>query len=265
MPRLRWSPSVLRVTTLPLCLLLGPLGLLAQSAQQAAPAPIPDPNASAQQLEQQGDALRAQKRYLDSIDFYNAAQGKQPSAILWNKEGMSYLLLQRFPEATKCFDRAIKADKKAPEGYNNRGYMEQNARKFNKAIKYYRKALALRPGDAVFHYNIASSYFGKHDYKRAAQEYRSAYQLDPDIFERVSKIGVIVQSISPEDRAAFSFMVAKVYAQAGDFDHSLEYLRKAMEEGYKHIKNAYTDSEFASLREDKRFAELMSQKPQPIQ
>ena len=56
-----------------------------------------------------------------------------------------------------------------------------------------------------------------------------------------------------------------MYAQAGDIDHSLEYLRKAMEEGYKDIKKVYTDSEFASLREDKRFSELMAQKPQPIQ
>ena len=38
-----------------------------------------------------------------------------------------------------------------------------------------------------------------------------------------------------------------------------------MEEGYKHINKVYTDSEFASLREDKRFAELMAQKPEPIQ
>ncbi len=104
-----------------------------------------------------------------------------------------------------------------------------------------------------------------HDYRHAAKEYRAAYTLDPDIFQRVSKIGVMAQSTSPEDRAAFSFMVAKMYAQAGDVDHSLEYLRKAMEEGYKNIKKVYTDSEFATLRDDKRFTELMSQKPQAIQ
>jgi uncharacterized protein YehS (DUF1456 family) len=74
----------------------------------------------------------------------------------------------------------------------------------------------------------------------------------------------MAQAGSPEDRAAFSFMVARLYAQAGDVDHSLEYLRKAMEEGYKNIKKVYTDSEFATLRTDKRFEELMSQKPLPL-
>jgi len=263
-----------------------PLRLVADAGQQTAPesqpqqtapqppAPeqatpqvptVPNLNSSAKELEEQGDLLRAQKHYFDAIDFYKAAMAKQPSALLWNKEGMSYLFLQRSAEATRCFDRAIKADKHAPEGYNNRGYMEYRKEKYDKAIKYYQKALSIHPTDAVFHYNIATAYFSMHDYKRAAHEYRAAFQLDPDIFQRVSRIGVMAQSTSPEDRAEFSFMVAKMYAQAGDVDHSLEYLRKAMEEGYKDVKKVYTEPEFATLREDKRFAELMAKKPQPIQ
>jgi tetratricopeptide (TPR) repeat protein len=246
--------------------LLSPFVLPAQSDQQAAtPVPLPSPTASAKDLEDEGDSLRAQKRYLDSLDYYKAASAKQPTALLWNKEGMSYLLLQRYDEAKKCFDHAIKADKHDAAGYNNRGYLEYRNKNYGKAIRYYQKALSLRPTDAVFYYNMGSAYFAMHDIARAAQSYRAAYQLEPDIFDRVSKTGIMAQSTSPEDRAAFSFMVAKMYAQAGDLDHSLEYLRKAMEEGYKHINKVYTDSEFASLREDKRFTELMARKPQPIQ
>jgi tetratricopeptide (TPR) repeat protein len=247
------------------CLLLPICALAGDDQQGAPPPPVPNPNASAQELEEQGDLLRAQKRFLDSLDFYKAAIAKQPSALLWNKEGMAYLLMQRNAGATKCFDRAIKLDNHAAEGYNNRGFMEYRKENYGKAIRYYQKALSLRPTDAVFHYNTGSAYFAMHDYKHAAQEYHAAYKLDPDIFDRVSKTGIMAQSTSPEDRAAFSFMVAKMYAQAGDLDHSLEYLRKAMEEGYKNIKRVYTDSEFATLREDKRFTELMAQKPQAIQ
>ena len=79
--------------------------------------------------------MRAEKRYLDSLDFYSAAMAKQPTALLWNKKGMAYLFLQKYPEATKCFSRAIKVDRKAPEGYNNRGYMEQRDKDYNKAIQ----------------------------------------------------------------------------------------------------------------------------------
>jgi tetratricopeptide (TPR) repeat protein len=233
-------------------------------AQVAAPS-VPDKTESPSQLEAEGDDLRAQKRFLDSIDFYNAALAKQPSATLWNKQGMSYLMMQRPDKAAKSFEHAIKADKQAPEGYNNRGYIEQMKKKYDKAIKYYTKAATLRPSDAVFQYNIGSAYFSDHQYAKAAQAYKAAFALDPNIFIRVSRTGVMAQSTSPEDRAAFSFMVAKMYAKAGDVDHSLEYLRKAMENGYKKINEVYTDQEFAMLRTDKRFEELMAQRPQPIQ
>lgn len=265
MARLPLPQTLRRLSWCAIFLLAIPLCLSAIDQQQVnAPSPVPNPNASASDLERQGDELRAEKRYLDALDFYSAAIAKQPTALLWNKKGMAYLFLQKYPEATKCFSRAIKVDRNSPEGYNNRGYMEQRAKDYNKAIRYYKKALALQPSDAVFHYNMGSSYFCKHQFDLAAQQYHAAYVLDPDIFNRVSKMGVMAQSGSPEDRAAFSFMVARMYAQAGDVDHSLEYLRKAMEEGYKDIKKVYTDSEFATLRTDKRFEELMSQKPQAI-
>src|SRR5579871_5742722 len=239
---------------------------LAQDVQPSTPpanapaiAAIPDPNATPGDLEARGDDLRLEKRYLDAIDFYNAALKKHPTALLWNKEGIAYLQLQGHEkQAGKCFDHAIKIDKLAAEGYNNRGYVEQAEKHWDKAIKYYTKAIKLKPEDAVFYYNMGSSYFGKHDYKTAAQEYKTAFALDPQIFIRVSRIGVMVQATSPEDRAAFSFMVARMYAQAGDVEHSIEYLRKAMENGYKQINQVYTDREFATLRTDKRFEELMA-------
>ena len=233
-------------------------------AQVAAP-PAPDPSDSASQLEAEGDDLRAEKRFLDALDYYNAALAKQPSALLWNKQGMSYLMLQHPDKAAKSFDHAIHFDKKAPEGYNNRGYIEQMKKRYDKAIKYYSKAASLRPTDAVFQYNIGSAYFADHNYPKAAQAYKAAFTLDPNIFIRVSRTGIMAQATSPEDRAAFSFMVAKMYARAGDVDHSLEYLRKAMENGYKKINEVYTDQEFASMRTDKRFEDLMAQRPQSIQ
>jgi tetratricopeptide (TPR) repeat protein len=231
---------------------------------QLTPPPVPDGSASAAELEQQGDELRGEKRYLDSIDYYNVALRKQPSPSLWNKKGMAYLLLQHPDQAAKCFDHAIKLDKNAPEGYNNRGYVEQMEKKYDKAIKYYMKAVKLRPDDAVFYYNMGSSYFGKHAYAEAAKQYQAAFAIDPNIFNRVSRTGIMAQATSPDDRAAYSFLLAKMYAQAGDMDHSLEYLRKAMEDGYKHINEVYTDREFATLRADKRFEELMAQRPPAI-
>ena len=65
---------------------------------------------------------------------------------------------------------------------------------------------------------------------------------------------------SPEDRARYDYTVAKLYAKMGFSDQSLEYLRKAMEAGYKDMKNVYKDVEFAEVRKNPRFTELMASK-----
>ncbi len=236
-----------------------------QATQEPAALPVSLTTSTPEQLEKQGDQFRGQKRYLDAIDYYDAALAKQPTPLLWNKKGMAQLFLQHFKEAKKCFEQALKLDKNSPEALNNLGYMAQLEKRYNRAIKLYEKALAIRPNSATFHYNMGAAYFSKHQYDKAAGEYRAAYDLDSDIFQRVSRMGIMVQSSSPEDRAAFDFMVAKMYAQAGDNEHSLAYLRKAMEQGYKDINKVYKDNEFATLRTDPRFAELMAQKPQAIQ
>jgi hypothetical protein len=89
-------------------------------------------------------------------------------------------------------------------------------------------------------------------------------ELDPDIFERTSRAGVLAQLPSPEDRAHYDYVLAKLYARTGVPERSLHYLKKAMEEGYKDIKNVYRDNEFSTLRNDPRFAELMAAKTTSI-
>src|SRR6185437_11416090 len=93
--------------------------------------PAPSPNASPADLEKQGDALRAEKNYLDATDYYRAAISKSPdSAALYNKLGISELMLQRFKEAGKEFERAIKLDKKFAEAVNNLGVIDYERRKY---------------------------------------------------------------------------------------------------------------------------------------
>jgi len=75
---------------------------------------------------------------------------------------------------------------------------------------------------------------------------------------------VQAQLPSPQDRARYDYVLAKLYAQRGIADRSLHYLKKAMEDGYKDIANVYKDDEFTELRKDPRFAELMAAKTTSI-
>jgi tetratricopeptide (TPR) repeat protein len=220
----------------------------------------PAPSASAEELEGRGDQLRSEKNYLDAMDYYQAATIKTGgTASLMNKMGICNLMLQRYKDARKDFSRAVKKDHSHADAYNNLGVVYYQQRDYGKAIKNYEKAVSLNLS-ASYYSNLGAAYFAKKQFEKAAYNYAKALELDPDIFERVSRAGVQAQLPSPDDRARYDYVLAKLYARMGSADRSLRYLKKAMEDGYKDIGNVYKDHEFSNLRKDPRFTELMAAK-----
>jgi tetratricopeptide (TPR) repeat protein len=218
----------------------------------------PAPDATAAELEKQADGLRAEKLYLDALDYYRAALNKSHEARLLNKIGITELMMQRFKEARKSFEQAIRGDHEFADAYNNLGVIYYEVKRYGAAVKQYEKAIAIDSSSASFYSNLGAAYFSKRDFDRAVAAYQHALELDPSVFERTSRVGVQAQLPSPEDHARYDYTVAKLYAKMGFSDQSLEYLRKAMEDGYKDLKNVYKDVEFAELRKNPRFTELMA-------
>lgn len=226
--------------------------------------PPPSPTATPEELEKKGDELRSEKAYLDALDYYGAAIAKTPTARLFNKSGIAQLQLRRDKESERDFQKALKADASFADSWNNLGVVYYEQRKYGKAIKQYDKAIKISPNVASFHSNMGAAYFGKKDWEKATSCYAQALELDPQLFERSSRVGVTAQLPSPQDRSRFNYLVARLYAKTGDREHALEYLRRAMEEGYKGINDVYKDPEFAALRGDNRFTQLMASKPAAV-
>jgi tetratricopeptide (TPR) repeat protein len=219
----------------------------------------PAPDATAADLEERADELHEQKLYLDAIDYYRAALGKSPhNAKILNKVCRTQLMMTHWHEAQKSCEQSIKADPHFADPRNNLGVALYGQAKFGAAIRQYRKAIEIDGDSASFFSNLGAAYFARKEFEQAVAAYQHALQLDAEVFERSSRGGVQAQLPSPEDRARYDYTVAKLYAKMGFSDRSLEYLRKAMEDGYKDLKNVYRDSEFAEVRKDKRFAELMA-------
>src|SRR5580698_9689738 len=147
------------------------------------------------------------------------------------------LLMQRYKEAGKEFEHAIHLDHSYADAVNNLGVIDYESKKFGKAIKQYQKALKLRADSASFYSNMGAAYFGKKEFEKATESYATAIELDPYILDRTSHNGISAQLPSPEDRARFDYIIAKLCAKRGDSDRSLQYLRRALEEGYKGIDN----------------------------
>lgn len=222
------------------------------------------PTMSAAELEIRADQLRAAKDYIDAYDFYRAALAKNPqSAVLYNKLGINELMSLRLRQAKSDFERALHLNRRFASAYNNLGVLEYALKKDHSAIKDYEKAIRLEE-NATYYSNLGAAYFSKKDFLKATEAYRRAIEIDPDVFENSNRAGISGQIASPEDRAHFAYVLAELYAKQGLADRSLECLRRALEEGYKHVDDAYSNAAFAQLRKDPRFVALMSKRPPAI-
>ena len=266
-----FAALILTLSILP-ALLVAPLQAQNLEQLEVGPPPLhraepPAPGASAKELESRGDELQSEKYYLDAIDYYRAALGKDPrNAVVINKIGMQELLLHRWRAARKSFQEAIKVDRKYANAYANLAVVYYEESSYTKSIRYYDKAIQLDGDEAVFYNNRAAALFAKKQYQKAMADYAMALQIEPDIFDRATRgQGVQAKLPSPEDIAHYDYVLARLFAKNGSSDRSLHYLKKAKEEGYKDINNVYKDEEFSLLRKDPRFAELMAAKTVAIQ
>lgn len=212
--------------------------------------------------EKRGDVLMARKMYREAIDSY--LEAPQDSAIIWNKMGIAYHQMMQLDAAMKRYRRAIRLDAKYPEAINNLGTIYYAEKRYSKATGYYKRALKLAPGAASIYSNLGTAYFAEKKYKDALDAYDTALRLDPEIFEHRSTYGVLLQERTVDERAKFHYYLAKIYAKEGQNDRALQYIRKALEEGFTDRRKLLEDPEFAAMRNLPEFKELLKLEPRVL-
>jgi tetratricopeptide (TPR) repeat protein len=212
--------------------------------------------------EARGDVFMARKMYREAIESYQ--QAPQDSAIVWNKLGIAYHQMMQLDAAMKRYRRAIRLDAKYPEAINNLGTIYYAEKRYSKATGCYKRALKLAPASASIYSNLGTAYFGEKKYKEAWEAYNTAFQLDPEVFEHRNTYGVLLQERTVEERARFHYYLAKIYAKQGQQDRALQYIRKALEEGFTDRKKLLQDPEFAALRDLPEFKELLKLEPRVL-
>ena len=265
------SLSSRRATCWMLCLSLTPaFGFSQQNslfeaggfrASANVPAAQPATAAPAVSPELRGDIYMARKMYRDAIDMYRQAP---ESAIVVNKIGIAFHVLLQFQLAKKNYEQAIKLDPKYYEAVNNLGTIYYAAKNYRRAIGYYKRSLKISGPTASVYANMGAAYFAHRDYKRASSFYEEALKLDPDVFERHSGVGTLMQERTVTELALFHLALAKTYAKAGSNDRALLYLRKALEEGIKDRGKIPQIPEFTILRKDPAFGQLLAENPKPL-
>ena len=204
----------------------------------------------------------ARKMYRDAIDQYERCS--PDSAVIANKIGIGYHQLLDIQAAKKYYQLAIRLDPHYSEAVNNLGTIYYSGKNYRRAIGQYKKALRLTPESATVYSNLGSAYFSRHDFKKAVAAYQEALALDPDVLEHHSNHGILLQEQSVEDKAKYHYYMASVYAKRGMNDRALQCIRKAIEEGFKDRNKFRQEPEFAGLRGNQEFEQLMKLEPRAL-
>jgi tetratricopeptide (TPR) repeat protein len=213
--------------------------------------------------EQLADLYMVRKDFREAMMVYKRLADQNPhNPVYLNKLGIALHHQEALGQALKYYERASKVDPTYADAQNNIGTIWYQRKKYSRAIKAYQKAISIRSDMAVLHSNLAYAYFGDKKYEQAIASFRQALTMDPLLFDHSSsRNGSILQDRSVGDRGRFYFLLAKSFAEAGNLDRCLIYLRKAKDEGYKELATVKTDPSFAAVLKDPGIQEVLIPKP----
>ena len=222
-------------------------------------------NAADRQLgaDELGDLYMARKQYREAMEQYRALSEQDPhNAVYLNKLGIALHQQTALGLALKYYQRAVKVNPQYADAENNIGTIWYQRKKYNKAIRAYQKAIKMSDDMPVLYSNLGYAYFSQGKYDASIAAFRTALAKDPQFFERgSSRTGSILQDRSVSDRGRFYFLLAKSFAQAGNLERAILYLRKAKEEGYTQINDVKKDPAFAAVLKDPMVIDLLAPKP----
>jgi len=210
--------------------------------------------------EDRGDLFMAHQRYMEAIDAYG--QAPRDSAARWNKLGIAYHHVFALEQAKTDYEQALRLKPKYGEALNNLGAVYYAEKDYKRAEKFYHRALRVLPNSATTYNNLGTAYFADGKFKQGAEAYRSAFAIDPRVFNE-DPLQTISEASTSAERARLDFCLAELYAQAGMKDRAIEYLRKALDSGFRDSNRLSQDPEFASIRHSAEFAQLMAEAKLP--
>ncbi len=224
--------------------------------------PVPKKPAIVLTPEMRGDIFMAEKRFREAAEMYQ--ENSKGSAVMLNKTGIAYHQMLQLNVAEKYYRMSLRVDPKYSEAMNNLGTIFYAKKSYRRAINQYKKALRINPESGSIWSNLAMGYFSRNDEEHAQEALQMALKLDPEVFEHRSTQGVLLQERSVADRSKFHYYLAHTYAKAGQIDLAMQYIRKALEEGFKERKKIEEDPAFAAMRELPEFKELMASEPRVL-
>lgn len=192
-------------------------------------------------LHKKGISLRRTQRDEEAIKCYNRILEIDPKDVsTWNSKAYLYATIDRVDMALPLIAKSLELEPdKNPNAFHTKGFIFYKQGKYDEALRYYDKAITIKPdyADAWNSKGLSLFILGKHE--EAIKCYDKAIEIDP---------------YDPDKW----YTRAKHKAKLGDINNSLGDLKNAIErDKLKYIKQAREEPSFQSIRNDERFKTLV--------
>lgn len=210
--------------------------------------------------------------------FPVTALAASEEAVERNKVGAKLFEQGKLDAAIIEFQKAIRLDTKYFPARLNLAYAYEKMNRLEEAINAYREAIDAQPQNFFAHNNLGVLYDKQGLYDSAIAEFETALQIEPDNSMAHKNLEIARNNKStaekrkgevlraekeaqarPNDSQA-SYNVARLYAQYGNKDAALEWLTKAIRQGYKDLAYLRVDPAFRGLHEERAFEQLLVEK-----
>jgi len=199
--------------------------------------------------------LYKQKNFRDALILSNKVIEKDKNIpFLLNLNGLINLSLEKWHNAIFAFKKALDADDKFVEAYNNIGVAYSHIGDDKKAVENYTLAIRLKKDYANGYNNLASHYDDLGQYSEAVINYNYALKFNPENLNAQNNLIHLLNYFNPKNSddnsiVKANFLIKKIKTDISILEHIsdlslFEYLTKCNKILKKNIKNlSFFDSQ----------------------
>lgn len=200
----------------------------------------------------QGAISLSAGEYNKAIENFTKALSLNPnSARALNLRGVAHFHLKNYRTAEEQFKQALTLHSSYAEAYTNLGSVYFATRQLEKAREMFEKSLELSPDSIPAHYSLGTLLLFLGEVEEGLRHLARGVELDPKFLDTHPVVAIDIPT-SGMSSADIYFAYAKIYAQKGDIEKTVEYLTRAQQAGFRDWRRIETEKEFDGVRDDPR-------------
>jgi tetratricopeptide (TPR) repeat protein len=211
-----------------------------------------------------GFVLAAKGKLDEAISHYSEAlQTRHNYAKAHNNLGVALARQEKTAQALKHFSEALRIRPDFVEAQANYKTAMAAQEKLDRAIAKFHQAIRINSDDPALHYRLGSLYQRRGNLDEAIRQYKQALSVQPGFVQALNNLAVVytiqreyekaisvfekILELRP-DNGSSAYNIACIYARQYRTAESIDWLKKAIDSGYRNWDLIKTDKDLENIR-----------------